>query len=34
VEFGSVGEFYERFGQTQDAEVIALLSEADKRTAS
>ena len=34
VEFRAVGEFYERFGQTQDAEVVALLKEADKRTAT
>jgi predicted phosphoribosyltransferase len=34
VEFRSVGEFYQRFNQTEDAEVAALLREADKRTAS
>jgi putative phosphoribosyl transferase len=33
-EFRAVGEFYQSFGQTEDAEVVALLREADKRNAS
>ena len=31
-EFRAVGEFYRHFGQTSDAEVIALLGEARRRT--
>ena len=30
-QFASVGQFYERFGQTEDAEVIALLAQAADR---
>lgn len=33
-QFSSVGQFYERFGQTEDAEVVALLAEARKRLSS
>jgi len=29
--FSAVGQFYERFGQTEDTEVIALLAAADER---
>jgi putative phosphoribosyl transferase len=30
-QFSAVGQFYRRFGQTEDAEVIALLAAAEKR---
>jgi putative phosphoribosyl transferase len=30
--FSAVGQFYRRFGQTEDAEVVALLAEAAQRT--
>jgi putative phosphoribosyl transferase len=30
--FSAVGQFYRRFGQTEDAEVIALLAQAARRT--
>ena len=30
--FSAVGQFYQRFGQTEDAEVSALLAEASSRT--
>ncbi|MEI7813982.1 MAG: phosphoribosyltransferase family protein [Coriobacteriia bacterium] len=33
VQFASVGQFYARFGQTEDAEVVALLAEAANRPA-
>ena len=32
--FSAVGQFYTTFGQTEDAEVIALLAQASKRTIS
>ncbi len=31
-QFAAVGQFYRRFGQTEDAEVIELLAAADERT--
>jgi len=33
-QFSAVGQFYARFGQTEDAEVVALLAEAATRTTS